>query len=235
MSFMKYRSPALIKFWINLRKVGVLVSLSKEDESSSKQREINECLSRASILLLCSHIESFFEDSIVDILTFHEYNQTSMIMLPDRLKVIQTLRKPITDNLGADKRWKIIETISQSVFADMNNKCHQGVFEVNLHLKGFASPGSDNVDDLFKGIGINDVWKLVENKVNSNRLKINLNAFVNRRNNITHGSAADKPTMENVRNYVRDVCSIVVMFNEIVTEYLIHNFNVREPWEIISK
>jgi RiboL-PSP-HEPN len=235
MSFIKYRSPALIKFWINLREVGVLASLSKEDESSSRQREINECLSRASILLLCSHIESFFEDLILDILTFHEYNQTSMNMLPDRLKVIQTLRKPITDNLSADKKWIIIENIIQSPFANSNNICYPGIFDVNLHLKEFASPGSDNVDDLFKSIGINDVWESVGNKAITNRPKINLNAFVNRRNNITHGSAADKPTMGNVRNYVCDICTIVVIFNEVVTEYLIHNFNVQDPWKITSK
>ncbi len=232
MSFMKYRSPALIKFWVNLREVGVLSSLSKKDESSSKQREINECLSRASILLLCSHIESFFEDLVIDILTFHEYNQTSMSMLPDRLKVIQTLRKPITDNLGSDKKWKIIENISRSPFADTNNKCYQGIFDLNLHLKGFASPGSDNIEYLFNGIGINDIWKIVENRTNITRLKKNLDDFVNRRNNITHGSAADKPKMENVHNYVCDICAIVIIFNATVTEYLVNNFNVQPPWVI---
>lgn len=231
---MKDRSPALIKFWVNLREVGVLASLSKENESSSKQREINECLSRASILLLCSHIESFFEDLILDILTFHEYNQTSISMLPDSLKVIQTLRKPITDNLGSDKKWKIIESMIQSPFADTSNKCYQGIFNLELHLKGFASPGSKNVDDLFKSIGINDVWKLVENKYTTMRSKNNLDAFVNRRNNITHGSAADKPTMENVRNYVCDICVIVRTFNTIVTEYLVNNFNVQHPWVLTS-
>ncbi|WP_009632054.1 MAE_28990/MAE_18760 family HEPN-like nuclease [Synechocystis sp. PCC 7509] len=208
--------------------------MSKENDSSSKQREINECLSRASILLLCSHIESFFEDLILDILTFHEYNQTSISMLPDRLKVIQTLRKPITDNLGFDKKWKIIESMIQSPFANTNNKCYQGIFNLELHLKGFASPGSKNVDDLFKSIGINDVWNLVENKDTTMRSKNNLDAFINRRNNITHGSAADKPTMGNVRNYVRDVCAIALIFNAVVTEYIVNNFNVQNPWVITS-
>ncbi len=231
---MKYCSPALIKFWVNLREVGVLSSLSKKDKSSSKQREINECLSRASILLLCSHIERFFEDLVIDILTFHESNQTLMSMLPDCLKVIQTLYKPITDNLGSDKKWKIIENISRSPFADTSNKCCQGIFDVDLHLKGFASPSSNNIKYLFNGIGINDIWRLVENRTNTTTLKTNLDAFVYRRNNITHGSAADKPTMENVRNYVCDICAIVRIFNAIVTEYLVDNFKVQHPWVIIS-
>jgi RiboL-PSP-HEPN len=234
MSFKRYRSPALIKFWINLREVGVLVSLYKQDKITTKQTEINESLARSCILLLCSHIESFFEDSIVDILTFHEYNNTPMNNLPDRLKVVQTLRKPLTDSLGSDKKWKIIEGISQSPFTGIGNKCCQGIFDASLHLKGFASPGSENVNDLFKDVGIDNIWELVENKVNTNRFKKNLNNFVNRRNNITHGSAADKPTIENVREYVKDLCAIAVVFNDILTEYLKNNFNIENPWSIYS-
>jgi hypothetical protein len=202
MRSIRYRSPALIKFWNNLREVGILASLYKEGRISNKQTEINESLARSCILLLCSHLESFFEDSIVDVLTFHECNNTSMNSLPDRLKVIQTLRKPLTDNLGSDQKWKIIEDISQSQFTDVGNKCYQGILDANLHLKGFASPGSENVRDLFKGVGIDNIWELVEQQVNTNRFNKNLNNFVNRRNNITHGSAADKPTIENVRGYL---------------------------------
>jgi RiboL-PSP-HEPN len=234
MSFTRYRSPALIKFWISLKEVGVLVSLHKPGTITTRQTEINESLARSCILLLCSHIESFFEDSIVDILTFHEYNNTPMNNLPDRLKVVQTLRKPLTDSLSSDKKWKIIESISQSPFTDISNKCAQGTFDASLHLKGFASPSKVNISDLFKGIGVEDIWKSIENKVGTKRFEINFNNFVNRRNNITHGSAADKPTIENVRDYIKDLCAIVIVVNDIVTEYLSNDFNVENPWSIIA-
>lgn len=45
----------------------------------------------------------------------------------------------------------------------------------------------------------------------------------------------DKPTIGDVRDYIRDVCLVVKMFNSIVTEYLIDNFNVEDPWKNISK
>ncbi len=235
MSFTKYRSPALLKFWINLREVGTLISLSYINETTPKQRDINECLSRASMLLLCSHIESFFEGLIVDILSFHENNQTPVNILPTPLKVTQILSKPLLDSLSPEKKWKILEAISQNLLTDENQKCRQGIFQEKLHLNGFASPGSSNVENLFKGIGISSIWSLVEQRAGNENSKIRLNVFVSRRNNITHGSSDDKPTIDDVRNYIRDMCLVVKIFNSIVTEYLIDNFNVEDPWENISK
>jgi RiboL-PSP-HEPN len=235
MSFSKYRSPALLKFWTNLREVGTLISLSYINETSPKQRDINECLSRASMLLLCSHVESFFEGLIVDILSFHENNQTPVNILPTPLKVTQILSKPLLDTLSHEKKWKILEEISQNLLIDENQKCSQGIFQEKLHLNGFASPGSGNVENLFKGVGISCIWNLVEQKAGNENPKIRLNVFVSRRNNITHGSSGDKPTIGDVRNYICDMCMIVKIFNSIVTEYLINNFNVEDPWENISR
>lgn len=235
MSFTKYRSPALLKFWINLREVGTLISLSYINETTPKQRDINECLSRASMLLLCSHVESFFEGLIVDILSFHENNQTPVHILPIPLKVTQILSKPLLDSLSHEKKWKILEEISQNLLTDENQKCKQGMFQEKLHLNGFASPGSSNVENLFKGIGISSIWNLVEQKTGNENSKIRLNVFVSRRNNITHGSSGDKPTIGDIRNYVCDMCLVVKIFNSIVTEYLIKGFNVENPWENMSK
>lgn len=234
MSFTKHRSPALRKFWTNLREVGTIISLSYTKECKPKQREINECLSRASMLLLCSHIESFFEGLIVDILSFHENNKTPVNMLPIPLKVIQTLNKPLLDSLIPEKKWEILESISQNLLTDESQQCRQGIFNEKLHLDGFASPGSRNVENLFKGIGVYDIWDTVEQKIGTTNSKKNLDAFVRRRNNITHGASRDKPTIEDITTYIRDMCLIVKVFNSIVTEYLMNDFSVDNPWENVG-
>jgi hypothetical protein len=228
---MKYHSPASRKFLVSLREVGTLTSLSYPNEKTSKHREINESISRASILLLCSHIESFFEDAIVDILDFHQRNQTPMKMLSPKLKFIQTMRKPISEKLSYDKRWKILEEISKSNFVNDNNHCQPGIFNTELHLKGFASPGSEAVENLFDGIGISKVWDRIENQFGSATLKRSLDGFVARRNNITHGASSDKPTLSDVKIYIRDMCTIVRMFELVITDYLTNDFNVSSPWE----
>jgi RiboL-PSP-HEPN len=231
---MKPHSPAMENFFNNLKEVGTLISISKLNALTSKERRINECLSRSSMLLLCSHVESFFEDLIVDTIDFHERNQTLVSILPVKLKSIQTLRKPILDSLSAEKKWNIIQDISQSSFVDDTQVCKQGMFNAELHLKGFASPGSEAVENLFDGIGISKIWDLVEQKDSSVNLKRSLNVFISRRNGITHGASSDKPTIEDVKIYVCDVCEIVRTFNLIVTKYLIDNFDNNDPWGIIT-
>jgi RiboL-PSP-HEPN len=227
-------SPALLNFFGNLREVGTLISLSKSKEVTAKSREINECLSRASTLLLCSHIESFFEDLIVDIIDFHENNQTAVMMLPIKLRVIQTVRKPLSDSLSPEKKWKIIESISQNLFTDDTNKCQLGMFDAALHLKGFASPGSGAVENLFDGIGMSNIWSLVEQINTNTNSRRSLDAFVSRRNSITHGASADKPTIADVKIYIYDLCEIVRIFDSIVGRYLADDFNIKDPWLIIS-
>jgi RiboL-PSP-HEPN len=227
---MKYSAPAARKFLVSLREVGTLTSLSYRNEKKPKHREVNESISRAAILLLCSHIESFFEDAIVDILDFHQRNQTPMNILPSKLKFIQTMRKPISDSLSYERRWRILEEISKSYFVDENNRCQPGVFKAELHLKGFASPGSEAVESLFDGVGIAKIWNRVENQSGSTTLKRSLDGFVARRNNITHGASSDKPTLSDVKIYIRDMCTIVKIFDRVITNYLVDDFQVSSPW-----
>jgi RiboL-PSP-HEPN len=230
MNSMSRSSPALVKFFDNLKEVGTLISMSKLNVLTARDRIINECISRSVLLLLCSHVESFFEDLIVDIINFHELSHTSISKLPVKLKSIQTLRKPIIDSFSLEKKWKIIKNISQSSFVDDDGVCDEGLFDAELHLKGFASPGSVSVESLFDGVGIVQIWSLVETKNSSINLRRSLDAFISRRNNITHGASSDKPTIEDVKSYVRDICEIVRIFSSIVTEYLIDTFNVEDPW-----
>jgi hypothetical protein len=156
-------------------------------------------------------------------------------MLPVKLKVIQTIRKPLSDSLSPEKKWKIIENISQSLFTDDTKKSQPGMFDAALHLKGFASPGSGAVENLFDGIGIPNIWSLVEQKTTNTSLKRSLDAFVSRRNSITHGASADKPTIADVKIYICDLCEIVRIFDSIVDRYLTDNFNIKDPWLIISR
>ena len=120
MTFYKHRSPALKKFWMNLKEVGVLMSLitSNKNSNASRQREVSESLCRSIVLLLCSHMENFFD------------------------------------------------------------------------------------------------------------------AFVHRRNSITHGNLSNRPTINNVKKFIIDTCEIVRFFNEMVSEYLIKDFGVVDPWQL---
>jgi hypothetical protein len=224
-------SPALKDFWVNLKEVGTLISLCEMPEAQSIQRIRNESLCRSSLVLLCSHMESFFENLIIDILQFHESNQTSVSSLPNQLRVTQLWKDSSTvASADFDKKLDFILAIQRSLFADDSQFCIAGGFNSDLNTRGFASPGSKEVEKLFNTVGIGRIWDLVQQKSGNEILKKSLNAFVSRRHNIAHGNSSDRPTINDVKSKVQDMCHLVRIFNEIAFEYLTNTFAAQNLW-----
>jgi hypothetical protein len=225
------QSPALKNFQVNLEEVKIIMSLFAIDTGDLRIRLVNESLCRAALVLLCSHVENFFETLITDILVFHEVNETPIDKLPEKLKVSQVLK--ISDSLSFSypgDKWKLIQTVRDNKFANNAEKCSSGDFDQDIQIKGFASPGSKEVELLFSNVGITKVWEIIENKSSSGRLKFALNGFVNRRHNIAHGNAGDKPTTDDIRSTIADIDNLVGVFNLIIVEYLLENFEPHYIW-----
>jgi hypothetical protein len=228
------RSPALKDFWVSLKEVGTIMSLFEVNETAIKKKPVNESLSRAALLLLCSHVENFFESLIIDILAFHEFNQTSIGKLPERLRVTQILRSTdLLDKPYPGDKWKLMDKIRGSKFINDHEKCASGDFDSELCIKGFASPGSKEIENLFRGVGIENIWSSDAQGSNAMQLRSSIDAFVNRRNGIAHGSSSDKPTPSDITGFVKDVCKLVKHFNKIVAEYLIDEFNPSSLWGVV--
>ncbi len=105
-----------------------------------------------------------------------------------------------------------------------------GDFNLAVQVKGFASPGSEEVENLFKNVGLESIWQIIEIRSGSDKLRLSLNSFISRRHNIAHGNAADRPTPEDIRNIVVNTCNLLQHFNLIVVEYLLNNFNPSHLW-----
>ncbi len=209
------------------------MSLFEVNETAVKKKPINESLSRAALLLLCSHVESFFESLIVDILAFHEFNQTPINQLPEKLRVTQILRSnELLNKAYSGNKWKLINKIRDSKFVNDQEKCIPGDFDSELFTKGFASPGSKEINNLFKGVGIENVWKSDIQGDGVKQLERSIDTFVSRRNGIAHGSSSDKPTPLDIKGFVKDICKLVRYFNRIVVEYLIREFSPPSLWGI---
>jgi RiboL-PSP-HEPN len=224
-------SPALKDFWTNLKEVGTLISLCKMSENKPIQRIRNESLCRSSLVLLCSHMESFFENLVVDILQFHEFNQTSVEKLPSQLRVAQIWKDLSTlASASSDTKLTCILAMKNSLLVDNSQRCVEGIFDPDLNTKGFASPGSKEVEKLFTSVGIEKVWDVVKAKTGNETLKNSLNSFVSRRHNIAHGNSGDRPTISDVTSKVKDMCCLVRIFDEVVFEYLTNDFEAQNLW-----
>jgi RiboL-PSP-HEPN len=224
-------SPALKDFWTNLKEVGTLISLCEMRENKPIHRIRNESLCRSSLVLLCSHMESFFESLIVDILQFHESNQTPVTKLPDQLRVSQVWKDFSTmASANSGKKLEYLIAIKDNILVDNLQVCVSGSFDSDLNTKGFASPGSKEVEKLFNTVGIERIWDVVKTKTGNETLKNSLNGFVLRRHNIAHGNSGDRPAINDVTSKIKDMCRLVRVFDEIVFEYLTDNFEAEELW-----
>jgi RiboL-PSP-HEPN len=225
----KARSPALKDFWVNLKEVGTLMALCETVENTPRLRRSNESLARAPLVLLCSHLENFFETLVIDILQFHESNQTSIAELPDQLRLLQVCQG-LTMSDDPQKKWLFICKLHQSPFSEDSQFCTEGVFKSEFHLKGFASPGSKEIERLLRTVGVESIWKSIEARTGSLILKSSLDSFVNRRNNVAHGNSSDKPTINDVKSTIKDMCQLVRICNVVVEEYLVSEFKTQELW-----
>ncbi len=230
MNLHRVRSPALVDFWKNLKEVGIMMSMFIITEKNPRDRRTNESLSRASILLLCSNLEKFLESIIIDILKFHESSATPFDKLPTNLKVKQILQKgdTIDFNYSGDK-WGVFQRIHLHPLIHAQGNCKDGIFDLSRHIDGFASPSPSNITDLFKGVGIPEIWEQIH-KIGHVQVKKNLGTFMSRRNSIAHGNPADRPTKLDVYQKVIDVCQLVRYVNLVVVRYILKDFQPQSLW-----
>jgi hypothetical protein len=225
------RSPALKEFWTNLKEIGTIMSIFVTNERNSRDRQVNESLSRSVILLLCSHVENFLESLVRDILKFHESSETLSGDLPNNLKVKQILQSSDTLDLSySGDKWRMIKRIHGHPLSSNDTKCTFGVFDVDIQIKGFASPSPNNIKSLFNDVGLEEIWNKIRVKDDAERIRRNLNVFIERRNNIAHGSSSDRPTPSDIREMVIDMCQLVRCFNLVVVEYLVDTFTPHNLW-----
>ncbi len=233
-------SNALEGFQDRLDEIEVLLKLVEAGKQKPKNPARNikkqEAICRASIVLLCSHVEGFFESLVENVLRFHEMNCTSIGSLPVRMRLLHFNKNILELNNGAEpKKWKSVLEIRNNPLADESKACGVGMLNLDNLIRGFALPGSKEVDRLMKGIGISNVWTLIEAKTDSKILKGSLDSLVNRRHPIAHGDSSAKATPKDIRQLLEDMKLLAQTFDFVVTEQVATNYFNLDPWNIFQK
>ena len=230
-------APAHSNFIQRLDEIHVLISLCSPADASIeetiKNLQRDKSLSRAAMVLLCSHVEGFFEELIGDVLQFHETNKTSVNALPLRLKTTQLWNiVGVSDTASDARKWAIIQALRKSVIADDGSQCDIGILNQELHTKGFANPGSNDVARLLSTVGVDDVWGMLE-AAGLGLLKNSLDAIVGRRNPIAHGDANAAATPNDVEQYVKDMLTLASEISGITAQHLQSSSGVSDPWLLL--
>jgi hypothetical protein len=234
-------SPALRLFRERAGEVALLLALCSPEDADlperMKSRKQDAALCRSALVLLCSHMEGFFEDLVSACLEFHERNGTLAGELPLRLRVVQIWRsREPPDGASDECIWRMIEGVRDAPLANDSTVCRCGLLDSELHVHGFATPGSKEVDKLFASAGILDVWSAIaEENTDVARVKTNLDAMVHRRHPVAHGDAGVAPTRGDIESYLSDMIVLAEHFDSAVEKRLIASHPTRTPWSLVSE
>jgi len=198
-----------------------------------RQRDTTLC--RAAIVLLCSHMEHFFEETIKNVLEFHELNGTTIGALPMRLRVEQYafLVKGI-EAFHPEKRMENIMAAWQSKISRDDDVCSKGLLIATPHVGNFSNPGSEDVSKLYESIGVGNVWSLVNKGPHDQDLKARLDGLVARRNQIAHGEFNSIATRTDIEEYQGDMRDLSHQIDELIANHLKKIVSVNVPWDLFQ-
>lgn len=184
--------------------------------------------------MLCSHVEGFLEDLACDVIGAYDAASVPIEQLPIGLRAHQVIGDgqpwSHTDKLA---RWKAVKTwLAHPLVSDSGSK-PGGCMDAELHIKGFANPGSNEVTALFKTLGFDDVWSEIAKIETDQIYKNTLDAMVARRNQIAHGKADATVTLGDARDYGTRMDHLASVFDRMAAQHINHQLNVANCWDLL--
>ncbi len=233
-------SAALSKFSERLKEVELLLNLCSTPESPAEEQKAaapkDNAVLRATLVLLCSHIEGFFEDLIGEALFAYGKVANDIDQIPREIVSRQVIGSPERwDNCDMVKRWQIFDECVRHPLVIKDKGKIPSSIDPELHTKGFANPGTGEIDSLFKTIGFLNVWDSFA-KIESNRVIKNcVDAIVNRRNQIAHGQMDSTVTRSDVESYMKNVRRLVEVMDCVVEQEICTRLELQDDvWALVQ-
>ena len=237
-------SPALIAFGQRMSEVRRLLEMcSTSEQTETKARPTQEVLQRdravlrGALVLLCSHVEGFFEDVVSDAVNVYDRIVSKFEDIPSEITIRQVLGSPrlweLTDTV---KRWKAVKKWSAHPLVKDTPSIPPRCFDAELHTVGFANPGTGEIESLLGTIGIKDVWTRFAS-IEPTRLIFTsaIDTIVNRRNQIAHGDFGSTVTLDDVRTYVSRAERVAEVIDQIVTLDINSRLSLMDCWKSLDE
>lgn len=232
-------SPALAKFEERMREVERLLSLCSIDSIESGTREENlerdGSILRGALVLLCSHLEGFFEDLVSDFISAYNWLAKSIEQLPAELRATQVMGSPSKwDQKDPSKRWETVTSWAAHPLLQSDLILPLNCMDADIHVVGFSNPGTLEIEKLFKSIGILNVWDLFIKHEPDKVVKMSIDGIVNRRNQIAHGKLDASITLVDAGIYLDRTRKVASVFNTIVSEVLNVRLGIADCWQALE-
>jgi len=205
---------SLNTFYTRLEEIEYLKEMIRnlEPPMIEQNRKKSSVLKRASIVLLCSHLEGYFEDLILEFVDKLCKSNITMDRIPGKLKVAQIKKDLASHNNKEDLVKKLF--INYSKLWEDTQIIRSGYLDGERITRNFADPGSKKVEDLFESIDLR-IWRYIPSI-----LKNDLDAIVKRRGDIAHGDLNSTVSFQDVNRYYNSALILARKINRKVERYL---------------
>lgn len=109
-----------------------------------------------------------------------------------------------------------------------------GCMEAALHIDGFSNPGSTEIEQLFKTVGIVDIWTRFKTIEGDQLIFQSVNAIVHRRNQIAHGDADATITLADAELYVKRAERIAEVFEDLISDEINFRLTYSDCWTTLE-
>lgn len=215
-------------------RIGEIKTLQKYVDSitatTELERKRESAIHRASLVMLCSHFEGYVEDRLLEFIDDVKFSKVQCIKIPPQLKV--SLCKPGLKKLENKDHNVLIDRIPRfieqyTVIWDNDKVLAPKDFPViDDDDWKIGNPGSKVLERNFKRIGIDKIWQEIDSK--NGTLKRDLDALVQRRNEIAHGNIDSTATSVDVERYVKSISELIGRLDAITYRHF-HNVASLSP------
>jgi len=237
-------SPALIAFGQRMAEVRRLLEIcSTSDQSETRARPTQEVLQRdravlrGALVLLCSHVEGFFEDIVSDAINVYDRIVSKFEDIPHEITMRQVLGSPrLWDLTDTAKKWKAVKKWSTHPLVKEAPLIPPRCLDAEIHTVGFANPGTGEIDNLLETIGIKGVWSKFSAIETSGIIFTSaIDTIVNRRNQIAHGDFASTVTLDDVQTYISRAERVSEVIDQIVTADINSRLALSDCWQSLDE
>jgi hypothetical protein len=233
-------SPALLKFEDRMREVKRLLDLCVPDDADPNIKkeyfERDGSILRGAHVLLCSHLEGFFEDLIADLISAYDHLLTDLAQMPEELRAAQVMGASSKwDQKDPVKRWQTVTTWAAHPLIQLGPQLPPRCMDPDIHINGFANPGTNEIEELFKTVGVSKVWDYFAKHESDRFIKDAVNVIVNRRNQIAHGKLDASITLADATVYMSRARRVSTVFDIVITEHINARLSINTCWESLEE
>lgn len=216
-------APSLTLLDDRLSEVSCLVSIchSRRARRARHIRAEEPALLRGALVLLCSHIEGFFEELVEDIIEAFDHGVRTPAGMPDAIRQRQILGDGKRwEGIDQMHRWQLVRACAASPLFEDARQHISGQLDPGLHTEGFANPGTGAIKELFKSVGLPDCWATFGQIEPRRTYKNEIDAIVARRNQIAHGDMNSSVTEQDILGYAANFRHTATVFERVARDHV---------------